>query len=192
MEKIVAIVLILFTFLFQSIIKFGFILTSGYSEEKESYYQSVENRIKYFEDNEELLNNVVDYFHNYPNLNSIDLNKTSVCTSSEDKYVLSKKINICVIKDSEKIVLDDLENILINLKDIVYIENEAQQNYDRNNHLIISFYIMHSLNGVIRYTYFDDGILENVETKKVSDRGIYEINQINDKWISMYDSVPAI
>ena len=158
-------------------------------------YSSLETRMKYFSDNEENLNKIVNIIENNNEIERIFkepftnyIYSYNLCYSEQEIIKISG-YELCVIsKDYNKNYSTlEINKYLDKLKIDEFVVKEE------NNSIYYYFTIIGNLNYTYRYIYCHKGLCNDYKEITYNDKkGMYDYKIINNKWSVEYSTISAI
>lgn len=168
-------------------------LNGNYSQTLMTKWKSKEIRLNYFENNKDSFETIANLFEKYPEINKIKF-KADICNSLESE-VKAHNVIFCVDKNSNQkdtISQLNIEKEINDLSDVRHISRREVLT-EQTNYIdaAISFYIVNSINAHIHFNYcLSEEECDAKEKQYKNDEGIYIKNKIDDKWSSIYNSIP--
>lgn len=144
-------------------------------DKKAMEYESKEKRLEYFQENEEYLNELVNYFIEYPELDRIG--KNIWCSNADDHKYDYHGIEVCTSKKIENLPTKDIVEI--------FVKTNLSIVGRRNNY--IAFYLYITTYHDVCYNYY---FTSSKNEYKKFDYGMITENMINENWSSVFSNIP--
>ena len=144
-------------------------------DKKAMEYESKEKRLEYFQENEEYLNELVNYFIEYPELDRIG--KNIWCSNANDHKYDYHGIEVCTSKKIENLPIKDIVE--------TFVKTNLSIVGRRNDY--IAFYLYITTYYDVYYNYY---FISSKNEYIKYDYGIIEENIINENWSSVFSNIP--
>lgn len=144
-------------------------------DKKAMEYESKEKRLEYFQENEEYLNELVNYFIEYPELDRIG--KNIWCSNANDHKYDYHGMEVCTSKKIENLPIKDIVE--------TFVKTNLSIVGRRNDY--IAFYLYITTYYDVYYNYY---FISSKNEYIKYDYGIIEETIINENWSSVFSNIP--
>lgn len=144
-------------------------------DKKAMKYESKETRLEYFLENEEYLNELANYFTEYPELDRIG--KNIWCSNVDEPAYELNNITICMYEESSDLPLEDIVEL--------YKKANLAVVGRKDNHIAFYLYITTYYDVYYNY-YFTSSKSDYIKY----DYGIITESVINENWSSVFSNIP--
>lgn len=144
-------------------------------DKKAMQYENERKRLEYFLENEEYLNELANYFTEYPVLDRIG--KNIWCSNVDESAYELNNITICMYEESSDLPLEDIVEL--------YKKANLAVVGRRDNHIAFYLYITTYYDVYYNY-YFTSSKSDYIKY----DYGIITESVINENWSSVFSNIP--
>lgn len=144
-------------------------------DKKAMQYENERKRLEYFLENEEYLNELANYFTEYPVLDRIG--KNIWCSNVDEPAYELNNITICMYEESSDLPLEDIVEL--------YKKANLAVVGRKDNH--IAFYLYITTYYDVYYNYY---FISSKSDYIKYDYGIITESVINENWSSVFSNIP--